>query len=232
MVSSLAAGGPGTLRPPRREADPEQPVSAYGRSKLAAEQARPLRRPATAPLSIVRPPMVFGQGDRASLQLFRSMKFLPGASRARAAAISAVARPRERSVRCARRASRTRRARHRHGADGRPPRGGRNTTSPPIAPSPTANSANWPPRPPAGPSPSAAAAAHLLARRRASAKRWAASAAGRRMLNFDKVRESDGQRLGLLATRKSAATLGYQPAATLEERFAETVAWYREHGWL
>src|SRR4051812_21075296 len=39
MVSSLAAGGPGTMKTPRRESDPEQPVSAYGRSKLAAERA-------------------------------------------------------------------------------------------------------------------------------------------------------------------------------------------------
>ncbi|HYO25804.1 MAG TPA: NAD-dependent epimerase/dehydratase family protein, partial [Lacipirellulaceae bacterium] len=76
FVSSLAAGGPGTFSHPRRESEPERPVSAYGRSKLAAEQAA-VAAARGAPLSIVRPPMVFGQGDRASLQIFRSMKFLP-----------------------------------------------------------------------------------------------------------------------------------------------------------
>ena len=29
------------------------------------------------PVSMIRPPMVFGQADRASLQLFRSMKMMP-----------------------------------------------------------------------------------------------------------------------------------------------------------
>jgi nucleoside-diphosphate-sugar epimerase len=60
--SSLSAGGPSTADRPRREEDPERPVSHYGRSKLAAEKvlgdfSSQLR------LVIVRPPIVYGPGD-------------------------------------------------------------------------------------------------------------------------------------------------------------------------
>ncbi|WP_326614311.1 NAD(P)-dependent oxidoreductase [Streptomyces scopuliridis] len=64
LCSSLAAAGPSHKGRPRREEDPPQPVSRYGRSKLAAEEAvRALsdRLPAT----IVRPPIVYGPGDPA-----------------------------------------------------------------------------------------------------------------------------------------------------------------------
>ena len=76
MVSSLAAGGTGTMKAPRTEEQPERPVSTYGKSKLAAEQALAALA-AELPASVVRPPMVFGRADRASLALYRSLRFLP-----------------------------------------------------------------------------------------------------------------------------------------------------------
>jgi nucleoside-diphosphate-sugar epimerase len=70
LISSLAAGGPTTRDRPLTEDDPARPVSDYGRSKLAGEQA--VRRySARMPVSIVRPPVVFGPEDIGVLQIIR-----------------------------------------------------------------------------------------------------------------------------------------------------------------
>ena len=71
-VSSLAAAGPSAPGRPRREEDPEGPVSLYGESKLAGERAvRALAERFSA--SIVRPPIVYGPGDREFLPLLARM---------------------------------------------------------------------------------------------------------------------------------------------------------------
>jgi nucleoside-diphosphate-sugar epimerase len=73
FASSLAAAGISPGDHPRTEEDPEAPVSEYGRSKLAAE--RKLREFAgQVPITIVRPPMVYGPGDMRFLRAFRSVK--------------------------------------------------------------------------------------------------------------------------------------------------------------
>jgi nucleoside-diphosphate-sugar epimerase len=70
LVSSLAAAGPSERGRPRRETDPAAPVSHYGESKLEGERiAHEWAK--EVPISIVRPPFVFGGGDRVSLPLFR-----------------------------------------------------------------------------------------------------------------------------------------------------------------
>ena len=68
-VSSLAVAGPGTPEHPRLEDDPPQPLTAYGRSKLAAEQI--VRTSARLRWTIVRPALVYGPFDRGSLPLFK-----------------------------------------------------------------------------------------------------------------------------------------------------------------
>lgn len=68
-ISSQAAAGPGTPEHPRLEADPPCPLTAYGRSKLAAEEVV-----TTAPdlhWTVLRPGPVYGPADRAALPLFR-----------------------------------------------------------------------------------------------------------------------------------------------------------------
>jgi nucleoside-diphosphate-sugar epimerase len=63
-VSSLAASGPASARDkPMSELETEHPVSAYGQSKLAAEREL-LRYRECYPISIVRPPMVYGPRDK------------------------------------------------------------------------------------------------------------------------------------------------------------------------
>jgi nucleoside-diphosphate-sugar epimerase len=68
LVSSLAAGGPSPRGAPLSGDEPPHPVTAYGRSKLAAEQ---VVRSATIPWTIVRPPIVYGPRDREVLKVFR-----------------------------------------------------------------------------------------------------------------------------------------------------------------
>lgn len=76
LVSSLAATGPSPPGHPHIEATPPAPVSLYGKSKLAGEHA--CRRYADRlPLSILRPPVVFGPGDRDGLLLFKALRRFP-----------------------------------------------------------------------------------------------------------------------------------------------------------
>lgn len=71
-VSSLAAAGPSVRGKPRTEAEKPSPVSNYGRSKREGEEQL-LRYCQHVPISIVRPPIVLGPGDRDGFELFRSI---------------------------------------------------------------------------------------------------------------------------------------------------------------
>jgi len=84
VVSSLSAAGPCAAGTPRVEADIPVPVSRYGRSKLAGEHAAAMYA-GTVPISLVRPPIVFGPGDKGVLEIFRpiahwGLHFVPGLS--------------------------------------------------------------------------------------------------------------------------------------------------------
>ncbi len=72
-VSSMAAAGPGTPARPRRETDPPQPVSEYGRSKLVAELE--VRKLNGTEHVILRPPAVYGPRDREFLGLFKAVRW-------------------------------------------------------------------------------------------------------------------------------------------------------------
>jgi dihydroflavonol-4-reductase len=68
LVSSLAAAGPSRRGSPLDGSEPPRPVTAYGRSKLEAEQ---VVRTSRLTWSIVRPPVVYGPRDREVFKLFR-----------------------------------------------------------------------------------------------------------------------------------------------------------------
>ncbi len=71
-ISSLAAGGPATPDKPARENDPPNPISEYGKSKLAGEQE--VRGTCEPEHVILRPPAVYGPRDAAFLRLFKAVK--------------------------------------------------------------------------------------------------------------------------------------------------------------
>jgi nucleoside-diphosphate-sugar epimerase len=77
FVSSQAAAGPSSDGMGRKESDPPNPLSAYGRSKLAAENF--LRNETDLPFTIVRPPAVYGPRDRDVYTAFKmaARGFLP-----------------------------------------------------------------------------------------------------------------------------------------------------------
>lgn len=71
LVSSLAAAGPAPRDRPLQGDESPAPVTAYGRSKLAAEQ---VVRGSALPWTIVRPPTVYGPRDREVLKVFRLVR--------------------------------------------------------------------------------------------------------------------------------------------------------------
>ncbi len=74
LVSSLAAHGPSEDGQPRLSDAPARPVTAYGRSKLAAEEL--VRSWARADRAvIIRPPVIYGPRDKQLLPFFRLARF-------------------------------------------------------------------------------------------------------------------------------------------------------------
>lgn len=71
LISSLAAAGPSKSGTRRMTALPTEPVTAYGRSKAAAEAVL-----LDSPLdwTILRPPAVYGPGDQELLRVFKASK--------------------------------------------------------------------------------------------------------------------------------------------------------------
>jgi nucleoside-diphosphate-sugar epimerase len=80
VVSSLAAAGPTNKDKPKTERDPAEPISLYGKMKLDCERAA-AKYFTKIPITIIRPPMVFGEHDRYGFELFRTVArgihFLP-----------------------------------------------------------------------------------------------------------------------------------------------------------
>ena len=72
IVSSLAAVGPTKRGCLHDEGDKPSPVSLYGRSKRAGEEAAE-RYAEQVPITIVRPPIVFGEYDKAGLEMFTTI---------------------------------------------------------------------------------------------------------------------------------------------------------------
>jgi dihydroflavonol-4-reductase len=224
IVSSLAAGGPSRRGSPRRESEQGVPTSAYGQSKLAAEQAA-LEFADRVPLSIVRPPVVLGPGDRNGLQLFKSVQMLrlhlvPG-FRLMPMSIVHIADLCEGMVQIAARGKRATRD--------NPSTGTYYITSGPAITygqmgSLAAKALGQ--RVLVVPTPKlvfrlTGGIGELLGRLRRKPG----------LINWDKMREAVASGWEC-SDEKLRTELGYEPPLSMEQRFIDTVAWYREHGWL
>ena len=229
VVSSIAAGGPSLPGAPRRESDHDHPVSEYGHSKLAAERAA-IKLAGEVPLSIVRPPIVFGPADRASLTIFQSVRMtrlhpVPGLRQFPVSVVH-VADLCDALVRIAE-----------HGERVIPPQNGSphcSTGTYYVAAERTLMYGEL------GKLAAQAVGCSALTLPLPKVLFWlvggSAEVVGqirRRpvVLNLDKVREAVATGWEC-SDEKIRRELDYQPAEPLEQRFAETVAWYREHGWL
>ncbi len=73
QVSSLAAIGPSLDGKPVSDDAAPNPVTNYGRSKLAGEQAV-LAAKDRVPVTVIRPPLVYGPRDRETLAFFTAIK--------------------------------------------------------------------------------------------------------------------------------------------------------------
>jgi nucleoside-diphosphate-sugar epimerase len=71
FASSLAAAGPSASGRAKSEADPCEPIEEYGESKRDAEQ---FLQTAPFPTTSFRPALVMGEGDPATITLFRMAK--------------------------------------------------------------------------------------------------------------------------------------------------------------
>lgn len=225
IVSSLAAAGPACDRTPKREHETETPVSHYGHSKLAGELAA--RKFADKmSISIVRPPVVFGPGDRDGLVMFRGIRRtglhvvlrgheLPLSLISSADLAAALALVGQRGERLA--------------TNGDKGQGVYHVADPQVV-----SYADL----------GRLAAAALDRRVRVlQLRKWAFTVAAswgevtgriRRkpaLVSFDKLREATAPGW-VCSVEKIQSQLGFAPAMSLAERYREAVAWYRAEGWL
>ncbi|MDA7502150.1 NAD-dependent epimerase/dehydratase family protein [Chitinophagales bacterium] len=70
VTSSLAASHPSRDLSPAKEEDPSEPLSAYGRSKVAQEKLS-YSYSDRIPVTVVRPPVIFGARDTEMYMLFQ-----------------------------------------------------------------------------------------------------------------------------------------------------------------
>ncbi len=225
-VSSLAAAGPSRADRPLIEADPPQPVSQYGKSKLASE--RQLRqRAARLPISVVRPPIVFGPGDHDCLPMFKSVRlrlhFVPGYKPERFSLIDVgdlaelLTRTAEQGVRL-------------DGLEDSSCQGVYYATSP-----------ETPTYVELGRLIAQAMSRHrVLVVRTPHALGWLLAGVNivrariiRRQLliNIDKMREATAGSWTCCGDR-AAEQLQFRPAESLPHRLSQCAQWYRQHGWL
>jgi nucleoside-diphosphate-sugar epimerase len=229
-VSSLAATGPAADGRPRIATDPPGPVSHYGRSKRAGEQAAAAFAD-RVPITIIRPPMVFGEGDRASLPLYTmiarwGIHLVPGRGRNRVSLVHAADLA-ELMILAAQRGTRIKPP---GAADARPGRGYYFAACPEAPAYADLGQMIG----------AAVGRSRVKLLRVATPLVWMVAAAGSALarirrrpayMNLDRVREVMAGSW-LCSPQAAIEELGFSVKASLADRLRQTAAWYRQEGWL
>jgi nucleoside-diphosphate-sugar epimerase len=230
ITSSLAAAGPAPDGRPLTEADPPRPASKYGHSKRACERAAESLAD-RVPITILRPPIVFGRGDVNMLSMIQpiarfGVHVVPGFTVRRVALVyaddlvTALLQAADR---------------------------GRRLAAPAEAPSQPGQGYYFIT---ATESPSYAELGRRISEainmqrfravRTPEALTWIAAGGAQLMsqirrhphiLSIDKVREATAGSW-LCSIERAREELGYEPGAPLLEQLRETIDWYVEQGWL
>ncbi len=228
LISSLAAAGPCAIAPGLDEQALPRPVSAYGWSKLLTEQI--FQAAYQERLVILRPPIIYGSGDRGLLPLFKSaargIGVSPGLGRSfpvslihaadAAQAILLAAMPKARGIY--------------HLDDGEPKSMSAFCKAVGLALGREKTLVLELPLPLMGAS---AALSTAFAAGLGRLRQFSGASMPRRAPNWnlDKYREACAP--GWLATAaKIRAELGFAPQVRLASGLAEAVAGYRQEGWL
>jgi nucleoside-diphosphate-sugar epimerase len=229
IASSLAAAGPAPQGRKRTEDDRPTQVSAYGRSKHAAEVAAQ-RFAGQVPISVLRPPIVFGEMDKLTFLMFDSVArfgvhMVPSVGRPRYSMIHASDLA-QLFILAAERGSRLQPAENRH-----PSSQGYYFAA--CEEDPTYDDFGR-------------MIAATFGRRRvatihccstfvwlvAGCSHLASRLTGRPTpLNLDKAWEMTSGPW-ICSAQRAADELGFQVAAPLPERLQQTTDWYRRQGWL
>lgn len=230
IVSTIEAGGPLVDGRPRVETDPPQPFTHYGKSKLMGEHAA-AEFAGRVPMTIVRTPAVFGEGDRQTLNVFKAFRLgglgihpLPRARRLRMSLLHArdladfmiLAAQRGERLPAVNGAS-TGEGVYYPAYDDQPTLG----EVMEIAARAAGEKRIWILDVPVGFAWLVAGASELWAR-------ISGRPAG--VINLDKVRVAGAA--GWTCSPQKSKQLGFAPGHALQERIRQTARWYRDHGWL
>jgi nucleoside-diphosphate-sugar epimerase len=223
LVSSLAAAGPSASG--RDEVQPAEPISRYGRAKLAGEEAaRPYAD--RVPLTVIRPPLVLGEGDRSLLPVFRMARcgwvVAPGRAPLSMIHVDDLVQS---LMAAAEKGERVAPA----GSEGKPDQGvyfvadgeARQLTE--LGAEIARSLGKSPPRTIRMP-------LSLLYAAAAASEAWGRLRDRQTLLNLDKIKEA-GAEGWVCSSDKAREQLGFEPAP-FEERLRATGAWYQAQGWL
>lgn len=226
LVSSLAASGPHRSPVPPDEGVRPAPVSVYGRAKRDAE-LRASAYSSEVPLTIIRPPAVYGPWDRTLLKLFRSVArgvhLVPG----NGGSLMSMVQVEDLAAAIVEAGLRGERVEGQAGPHGRGVYFIAGDEHPPYG-----ELGHWVSNALGVDAPRVLTLPRFAARWAASGSEGLARLRDRStVLNRDKMLEAHSGHW-TCQSLKAARDLDWRPSRPLQDHLRDTALWYRSHGWL